>query len=88
MPRTVTKVTVSVDPAVLRDAERMRRRTGESRSALVARALRVVLASDEKAQRVAQYVDGYRRMPETAGDEKSARALAARALSALEWKSG
>jgi len=87
VPRTAAKITVSVDQAVLRQAERVRRRTGESRSALVARALRVVLQVDDNAELVRQYVAGYRRIPETAADKTSAHKLAARALDGLKWES-
>ena len=85
MPRAA-KIAVSLDPDLLHRAERVRRRTGESRSALVSRALRVLTDEAERAQRVAEYVRGYREHPETAEEIASIRAAAQRSLAAIPWE--
>ncbi len=79
------KIAVSIDPELLRRVERVRLQTGESRSALVSRALRQLTRDDERARRVREYVQAYRDTPETAEEIAAARASARRALSALSW---
>lgn len=80
------KVAISLDRALLRRAERLRASTGESRSAVIARALRGLLAQEERLRRVAEYVEAYRRQPESAADVETARAQARKALRALPWE--
>ena len=79
------KIAVSLDPDLLHRAEKVRNRTGESRSALVSRALRLLTNNEERAQRVADYVRAYRRHPETIEEIASVRAAAKRSLSAVAW---
>ncbi len=77
---------VTLDREVLGAAERLRQKTGESRSALVNRALRLLVSDDARRAQVAQYVQGYREHPETDDDVAVARELAAATLKALPWK--
>ncbi len=79
------KIAVSLEAELLRQVERVRERTGESRSALVSRALRQLTRQDEHARRVLDYVQAYRDAPETAAEVDAARASAKRALAALAW---
>ncbi len=82
---SVAKIAVSLDPELLRRAESIRKATGETRSALVARALvRLVDEQDEKV-RIAEYIDAYRRKPEEPDDVADARDLARRSLATLAW---
>lgn len=80
------KIAISVDRTLLRRAERLRARTGESRSAVIARALRTLLSLEERQRQVAEYVDGYRRQPETPVDVERARAVARKTLASLPWE--
>jgi hypothetical protein len=80
------KIAFSVDPEVLASVERYRARTGESRSAVISRALELLTESDEKSERIARYVRSYREQPEAARDVQSARRQARRVLAALPWK--
>jgi metal-responsive CopG/Arc/MetJ family transcriptional regulator len=50
------KVAISLDSELLEQAERLRERTGESRSALVARALRHLMRADMAARKREEYV--------------------------------
>jgi len=84
MSRTA-KVAVSLDAKLLERVERVRERTGESRSALVSRALRQLTGDEEHARRVREYVHAYRDTPETPAEVAAARASARRSLSALPW---
>ena len=83
--RNAEKIAISVERELLARAERLRSSTGESRSALLGRALRLLLRTEGHARQVEQYVDAYQRMPESAGDERHARAQARRSLAALDW---
>jgi hypothetical protein len=85
MARVSEKVAVSLERELFLRAERLRRASGESRSALVGRALRQLLRDEGVASDVKQYVEAYRRVPETNADEKRARVLARRSLAALAW---
>jgi metal-responsive CopG/Arc/MetJ family transcriptional regulator len=82
---SVEKIAVSVDRQLLRSAERLREATGESRSALVSRALSLLVAEREAQDRVAEYVEAYRRRPERRAEIDQARTSARRSLEALEW---
>lgn len=79
------KIAVSLDPALLSGVEALRRRTGESRSAVVARALRALLDEERRRARVAEYVEAYRRLPETPAEIEAASRLADEALAAVAW---
>ena len=85
MADAAEKVAISLDPELLARAERLRRRTGESRSALVGRALRALLSAEDRDRRVAEYVAAYRRAPETTRETATMRTLARRALAAVPW---
>jgi metal-responsive CopG/Arc/MetJ family transcriptional regulator len=80
-----TKIAISLEPQLLAHAERLRRVTGESRSAIVARSLRTLLAEEQHAYDVARYVAAYRELPESGAEVRAARAAAKRTLSMLPW---
>ena len=79
------KVAVSIDRSLLARAERLRSVTGESRSALVSRAVRLLLRDETRARDVEDYVEAYRRVPESQVDGRVARELARRAFTSLPW---
>jgi metal-responsive CopG/Arc/MetJ family transcriptional regulator len=79
------KIAVSLETELLRRVERVREQTGESRSAVVSRALRQLTREDEHARRVVEYVQVYRAKPETAAEVAAARSSAKRALALLAW---
>jgi hypothetical protein len=85
MARNAEKLAISLDRELLRRAERLRRTTGETRSALMARALRQLLGTQERERQVAEYVEAYRRLPETPAVTRRARTLARRAVAQLDW---
>jgi hypothetical protein len=80
------KIAVSIDARVLKRAERLRARTGETRSALVSRALAILTGHDDDMRKRAEYVEAYRRMPETSVDVEAARELAKRVVTQLPWE--
>lgn len=58
------KIAISLDPETLAEAEKLRAKTGESRSALFARAVRTLVARDAHEERVRRYLQGYAQAPE------------------------
>ena len=85
MGASTAKIAVSLDAELLQRIERVRAESGESRSAIVSRALRRLTREEEHAQRVREYVQAYRDKPEKAAEIRAARASAKRALAALPW---
>lgn len=85
MPKSA-KVAFSVDPLLLKRVERIRATTGESRSAVIARALALVVDEEARREKVARYVEAYRNTPETADDERRARSVARSTLARLDWR--
>jgi metal-responsive CopG/Arc/MetJ family transcriptional regulator len=85
MARTA-KIAISLDAELLSSIERLREQTGESRSAVVSRALRTLTREQELARRVREYVKAYGDVPETAADVAAARASAKRVLAPLPWE--
>ena len=79
------KVAVTIEHEVLRDAERLRRHTGESRSALVTRALRLLVSQETRADKISVYVQGYESVPETRQETELAARLASNVLRDLDW---
>jgi len=85
MTKVRRKVAVSVSPDVLAAAERLRKHTGESRSAVFERALHGLLAAVQRSERARRYVAGYRTHPERRAEVKAALAAALEALAAEPW---
>jgi hypothetical protein len=79
------KVAVTIAAPVLAEAERERKRTGESRSAVFERALTMYLADRRRVDAARRYVAGYRDEPESAADVRVAKALAMPALASEAW---
>lgn len=82
------KVAITLDEDLLRASEALRRRTRESRSGLISRALRRLLAEEERQKAVQRYIEAYREHPESADDVAEAERFAAAALSAVPWERG
>ena len=78
MPKKV--IQIPVDRDLLEALNKVSRQQAKSRSALIREACAKYIATTEKEERIRQYVEGYRRMPETQDEldlaESSAGALA------------
>jgi hypothetical protein len=79
------KVAITVSADVLAEAERERKQTGESRSAVFERALTMYFAERRAVEAARRYVDGYRREPESAAEVRVATALGLAAFAAEPW---
>lgn len=65
-PRSrVAKVAVSLPTALLSEVEKLRKRSGETRSAVVRRALERLIDTTAEADAVREYVEAYRISPES-----------------------
>ena len=80
------RIAVSLAPELLAKIERLRRKTGENRSALVQRALLELLGREQRARRVERYVAGYREAPETRSEVMTAQATATALLASEPWE--
>jgi metal-responsive CopG/Arc/MetJ family transcriptional regulator len=80
---TSAKVAFSVDRRLLDRVERLRAKTGESRSAVIARALVLITKAATRDEQIGRYVAAYRDQPESADDEQVARRTARRSLTHL-----
>jgi len=85
MKRVRRKIAISVSAELLAAADGLARETGESRSAVYERALRGYLVALDARERRQRYVDGYRRVPETAREIRATLRTALPALTAEPW---
>jgi len=85
MARASAKIAISMSADLLDDVERVRRTTGETRSAVVARAVRLLVDADKRRAQIAEYVEAYRRHPETPAEVRAVRIVARRTLKNLPW---
>lgn len=88
MPRSTAfeKVAISLPLDLFREIERLRRGTGESRSAVIRRSLELLLGRAEEAGMVREYVAGYLSHPESRSEVDAAMATATEALSEEPWE--
>jgi len=80
--RSRDKVAVSLPRTLLDAIERVRQRSGETRSAVFERALAQYVAAAGRAERERQYVAAYRRRPESTREQRAALVTALEALAA------
>ena len=85
MPKLAVKIAISLPNELYRAIERARKRCGKTRSALAQDALRHWLKHQQEAGWIREYVEGYRRMPESPSEIEAANAMAVRSLSTEEW---
>lgn len=83
--RNRQKVAVSVRAELLEWVERMRKRSGDSRSAVFERALTAYFAEAARSAQAASYVAAYRRRPERLAEQRAALAMAVEALATEPW---
>jgi len=78
-----SKIACSIDTRLLARVERIRLLTGETRSALIGRALAQLTSEEAHTERVRRYRNAYLEQPETAGELDAARRYARRTLARL-----
>ena len=85
MAQRAAKIAFTLDSSLLAKVERLRARSGESRSALISRALQLLTAQEEQHERVARYLVALREHPETTQEIESARRSARASVASLAW---
>jgi len=75
MPTNTIKVAISIPKKDFKLLEAIRKRMKISRSALIDRALHYWLTKKEEEKMVRQYIDGYKRHPETPEELKELAAM-------------
>jgi metal-responsive CopG/Arc/MetJ family transcriptional regulator len=85
MPKTAAKVAISLPYDLYRKVERARKKQRRTRSAVVQDLLRSWLRKEEEAEKDRQYIEAYRRMPETAEEIAEAEAMAKDSWPEWEW---
>ncbi|MBU4589310.1 MAG: ribbon-helix-helix protein, CopG family [Candidatus Omnitrophica bacterium] len=65
MSTKAVKIAISLPKEDFKLLEALRKRIGLSRSALIYRAIHYWLAKREEEEKIKQYIEGYRRYPET-----------------------
>ena len=65
MAKSAVKLAISLPPEDFREMENLRRKLKTTRSAVVRQALRTYFQARRHQAMVAQYMEGYRKFPET-----------------------
>ena len=79
------KIAITVAPDLLEQVERLRRKSGDSRSAVFERALLSYLGVAERTAMERRHADGYRRVPETPTELRDALIVAEDVFLANPW---
>ena len=79
------KVAISLREDLLRDVERERRASGESRSEFFRRAVEALLRRERDREAIEQYIQGYLQHPETEDEVRWIEAASQEALAENPW---
>jgi metal-responsive CopG/Arc/MetJ family transcriptional regulator len=88
MSQRRAKVAFSIDARLLARVERIRANTGESRSAVISRAVAKLTSENAHGEQVRRYVAAYQEQPEDQQHVDAARRAARRTLARLPWEDG
>ena len=91
MPRSSSndlseKLAISLPRSLLLQMERLRKNSGESRSSFIQRAIRSLMESHVRREKIEQYVVGYSKNPESQDEIKAAEAAATYLLAEEPWE--
>ena len=81
-----SKIAITLPDEILKRIERSRRRNGGTRSAFIQRAVRLLFKQEQLQEQVRQYVEGYRRVPETDEEVAAAGKRAKAQLAQVPWE--
>lgn len=82
----INKIAISLPNEIFKAVEQERRRSGESRSELFRRAIKMLLNQRREQRMRDRYVQAYRQMPETGEEVEAARRAASAILTEESWK--
>ena len=77
---------ISLPRDTARQVERLRKETGESRSAFIRKAIERVFEERRHAKDIQDYIEGYRKHPDTAEEIEAAETSAAALFAAEPWE--
>jgi len=80
------KLSITLPGEVVDDVERLKRESKETRSAVILRVLRAFFRRRGEETRIREYVEGYRKHPESAAEIKVAEAAATELLAQEPWE--
>ena len=80
------KISISLPSNLVKELDRITKKTGESRSAVIRRSIEKALMQDEIDARVKQYIEGYLNHPESEGEKKITRATSSVAFDEESWE--
>jgi metal-responsive CopG/Arc/MetJ family transcriptional regulator len=80
------KIAISLPADLVSQVEKIRKKTGESRSALIRRSIEFTLNQKTKDSLTARYIEGYQNHPETSEETNIARVTSAKSLSEEPWE--
>lgn len=80
------KLAISLPRALVRQMEKLRKSSGESRSSFIQRAVRALMEGHARRNKIEQYVAGYSKNPETPDEVKAAEASATYLLAEEPWE--
>ena len=80
------KIAISLPGDLVQTVERLRKLTGETRSAFIKRAIEMALKKRAQKVLIAKYVDGYRKQPETINEIAAAEATATHLFAGEPWE--
>ena len=80
------KISISLPSNLVKELDRIMKKTGESRSAVIRRSIEKALMQDEIDARVKQYIEGYQSHPESEGEKKFTRVTSAAAFNEETWE--
>jgi len=83
MPQT-EKIAISLPRDLMRKLEQARKKTGETRSAFIRRAIERSFRESQREERIRAYLEGYQNQPETTQEVAEAEA-AARVIATEPW---
>ncbi len=86
MPAQTVKIAISLPKEEFRAVEKRRRQLKQSRSAVIAEAIRNWLKAQREAEDVRRYIESYQKYPETEKEITDVGAISSIALADEEWE--
>lgn len=80
------KIAISLPADLVAELERIMKKTGESRSAVIRRSIEFALKRKEMDSQVRRYMEGYLKYPETDEEKNIVKATALKTLDEEPWK--
>ncbi len=80
-----SKIAISIPPDVLKEVEKERRLSGESRSEIFRRAMELLLKRRRESELSKKYIQAYEQTPDSMDEVEAARSAARSILSGEPW---